>query len=150
MDLTPGSFYKEWKSLIFKFSQTGGMIADAIKTSMLRREKSLLDNSLLLAAIYVDPMYRITLSEEQLNRGKAALFDIAVRMQRGPMSSNKEDQSLIASEPSTTSSDSSSEHEVDFEKLLDIEAKRRRTEKVKIQYQKYPRFLNLNSTSPLL
>lgn len=74
-------------------------------------------------------MYRITLSEEQLNRGKAALFDIAVRMQQVPKSSNKEDQSLIASEPSTTSSDSSSEHEVDFEKLLDIEAKRRRTEK---------------------
>lgn len=50
-------------------------------------------------------------------------------MQQVPKSSNKEDQSLIANEPSTTSSDSSSEHEVDFEKLLDIEAKRRRTEK---------------------
>nr|XP_039273925.1 uncharacterized protein LOC120347876 [Styela clava] len=128
-DLTPGSFYKEWKNLIYKLSQSSSIIADAIKASMLRRAKCLLDNPVLLAAIYVDPMYRVTLSEEQLNRGKAALCDIAVRMHRGSRATQFEDQSICASGPLRNSSDSGSECEIDFEKHLDIEAKRRRTEK---------------------
>jgi len=54
-DLTPGSFFKEWKKLIFKFSQIGGILADAMRTSMECREKVLLDNNVLLAAVCVDP-----------------------------------------------------------------------------------------------
>ena len=53
--LTPGSFYKEWKTLIFKFSQIGGKLADAITASMQRRETRLMNNDVLLSAIYVDP-----------------------------------------------------------------------------------------------
>lgn len=87
-DLTPGTFYKEWKELIFKFSQDSNIISDAIKASMMRQEKILLDNRVLLAAIYVDPKYRIILNEEQLNRAKAALTEIAVRMHQGVVSSN--------------------------------------------------------------
>ena len=59
-DLTPGSFFKEWKKFIFKFFQIGGILADAWKTSMECREKILLDNNVLLAAVYVYPMYRMT------------------------------------------------------------------------------------------
>ena len=55
-DLTPGSFFKERKKLIFKFSQIGDILADAMRTSMECREKVLLDNNVLLAAVYVDPM----------------------------------------------------------------------------------------------
>ncbi|XP_077975500.1 uncharacterized protein LOC144431349 [Styela clava] len=128
-DLTPGSSYKEWKNLIYKLSQSSSIIADAIKAFMLRREKCLLDNPVLLAAIYVDPMYRVTLSEEQLIRGKAALRDIAVRMHRGSRATQFEDQSICASGPLRNSSDSGSECEIDFEKHLEIEAKHRRTEK---------------------
>ena len=101
------------------------MIADAIVRSMLRNK------NLLLAAIYVDQMYWVILSKERINRGKAALCDIAVRMQQGNRLSNIEDQSFIASELSVPSSESGSEEEIDFEKHLDIEAKRRRTENEK-------------------
>ena len=44
-DLTPGSLFKEWKKLIFKFSQIGGILADATRTSMECCEKVLLDCS---------------------------------------------------------------------------------------------------------
>ena len=36
-DLTPGLFYKQWKDLIFTLSKIDCMIADAIKSSMIRR-----------------------------------------------------------------------------------------------------------------
>ena len=55
-DLTLGSFFKEQKKLIFKFSQIGGILADAMRTSMDCRKKILLDNYTLLAAVYIDPM----------------------------------------------------------------------------------------------
>ena len=35
---------------------------------------------MLLAAIYVDPMHRVVLSDSQLERGKKAAVDIAVHM----------------------------------------------------------------------
>ena len=52
-------------------------------------------------------------------------------MQQGNRLSNIEDQSFIASELSVPSSESGSEEEIDFEKHLDIEAKRHRTENEK-------------------
>ena len=77
-DLAPGLFYKQWKSLIFTLSKADCMIADAIKSSMMHREKTFLNNNLLLAAIYVDPMQRFMLSNEQIDGGMAALCDLAV------------------------------------------------------------------------
>ena len=49
--LTPGSFYKEWKTLIFKLSHVGGKVADAIRASMQHRETKLINNDVLLSAI---------------------------------------------------------------------------------------------------
>ncbi|CAL1535207.1 unnamed protein product [Lymnaea stagnalis] len=80
-DLTPGVFYKEWRNLIFCLSLIGGTIADGIKNSMIRRETQLLDNDILLAAIYADPMYRVTLTGEQKIRAKNALCSFAIRME---------------------------------------------------------------------
>ena len=40
-------------------------LAHAMKASMEKRETVLLENDVLLAAVFVDPMYRITLTEEQ-------------------------------------------------------------------------------------
>ena len=67
---------------MFTLSKADCRIADAIKSSTIRREKNLLNNNLLLAGIYVDPMHRVTLSNEQIPviRGKAALCDLAVQM----------------------------------------------------------------------
>ena len=50
---------------MFKLSKIGGLISDGIVTSMRYREKVLLQNKVLLAAIYVDPMNRVLLNEEQ-------------------------------------------------------------------------------------
>lgn len=137
-ELTPGSFYKEWKNLVFRLSQTGGIIADGIKDSMLIREIKLLDNSVLLAAIYVDPMHRVILTEEQLIRGKTALCDIAVRMkqfQEISSTANIESQSETIASVTSTSSSTASFHsdlqdnvDYDYEKYLDVETKRRKTD----------------------
>ena len=70
VDLTPGSFFKEWKKLIFKFSQIGDILADAMRTSMECYKKVLLDNNVLLAAVYIDPVYRVTLNDEERQKGK--------------------------------------------------------------------------------
>ena len=79
--LTPGSFYKEWKTLIFKPSNIGGKLADAIRASMQHREAKLMNNDVLLLAIYVDPKYRITSNKEQLERDRRTLVNIATNMQ---------------------------------------------------------------------
>ena len=78
--MTPGSFFKEWKKFIFKFSQIGGILADTMRTSMEYCEKVLLDNKVLLAAVYVDSMYRVTLNDEERAKGKAALLQIALSL----------------------------------------------------------------------
>jgi len=66
----------EWKKLLFKFTQIGGSLDHAMKASMEKGETVLLEN-VLLAAVSVDPMYRITLTEEQQERGRKALLSIA-------------------------------------------------------------------------
>ena len=79
--LTPGSFYKEWKTQIFKLSHIGGKLADAIRASMQHRDAKLMNNDVLLSAIYVDPKYRITSNTEQLERGRRTLVNIAIDVQ---------------------------------------------------------------------
>ena len=49
-NLIPGSFFKEWKKLIFKFSQIGDILANAMRKSMKCYGKVLLDNNVLLAS----------------------------------------------------------------------------------------------------
>lgn len=118
--LTPGVFFKEWKNIIFRLSKIpSSTIADGIKNAMLCREKHLLDNDILLAGIYVDPMVRSILTEEQINRAKNALFELTVRM-KGLRVGNETtagsfDQSTH--ELSSTLSDTV-ESEDDFEKYL--------------------------------
>nr|XP_022908982.1 uncharacterized protein LOC111420259 [Onthophagus taurus] len=88
-DLTPGVFLKEWKNLIFNLSKIEGPIAEGIRSSMIRRESLLLDNDILLAAIYIDPMYRILLSEEQMIRGRKSFYTVGLRMFNNNLEDNK-------------------------------------------------------------
>lgn len=82
-DLTPGEFLKEWKGLIFKLSNTGGLIANEIVRSMQQRERLLLENNdVLLAAVYVDPNCRILLDDDQCTKAKKALSDVAIRLHK--------------------------------------------------------------------
>ena len=79
-NLTQGSFPKEWKILFFHLTQNGGLLAEEIRDSMILRESILLDNEILLAAIYVYPMYRVSLTKSKTNKAKATLFNIAIEM----------------------------------------------------------------------
>ena len=129
-DLTPGLFFKEWKKLILKFSQIGGSLADAMRTSTESREKVLLGNNVLLAAIYADPMYRVTLNDDERAKGRAALLQIALSLkyyEEIRTSANLFEEEIHSSRKENFSFTSESEDE-DFEKLLDKQAKRRRTD----------------------
>ncbi|KAM4037493.1 uncharacterized protein ACNLHF_016084 [Anomaloglossus baeobatrachus] len=126
-DLTPGIFLKEWKNLMFHLSQRGGLIASGIATSMKWREELLLQNNILFAAVHVDPMHRILLDDQQLSKGKEALFEIAVRM-KGLQNSQEEQEEFGRS--ATSSPSSSTDEEFNLEKYLDHKdrAKRSRIE----------------------
>ncbi|KAM4053246.1 LOW QUALITY PROTEIN: uncharacterized protein ACNLHF_005976 [Anomaloglossus baeobatrachus] len=123
-DLTPGIFLKEWKNLMFRLSQRGGLIASGIATSMKRREELLLQNNILLEAVYVDPMHRILLDNQQLSKGKEALFEIAVRM-KGLQNSQEEQEEF--GRPATSSPSSSTDEEFNFEKYLDHKDRTKRS-----------------------
>lgn len=77
-DLTPSLFMKEWKNLIFGLSQKGRLIAGGIENSMVCRENLLLDNDILLVTTYIDPMYRILLSGEQIFGVKKSLYEVGL------------------------------------------------------------------------
>ena len=79
-NLTPGSFLKEWKMLIFCLIQNKVPLAEEIRNFMIRRKSILLDKDILLAVIYVDTMYKVSLTEIQQNKAKATLFNVAIRM----------------------------------------------------------------------
>ena len=68
------------KILIFRLTQNGGPLAEEIRDSMVRRGSILFDNDILLAPIYVDLMYRVSLTESQQNKAKATFFNVAIRM----------------------------------------------------------------------
>ena len=79
-ELTAGPFYKGWKQISCKFTTAGGPVADGIQRSMQKREATLMNKSVLLAAIYVDPMHTILLTGDQTDRGKLALCEVAIRI----------------------------------------------------------------------
>ena len=64
--------------LIFCLTQNGGPLAEEIRDSMVRQKSILSDNDILLSAIYVDPMYRVSLTDSQQNKTKATLFNVAI------------------------------------------------------------------------
>ena len=129
LDPHTGSFFKEWKKLIFKFFQICDILVDAMRTSIECREKVLLDNNVLLAAVYVDPLYRVTLNDEERAKGKAALLQIALSLKHHEerrCGANLFKEKNQSSRKENFSSTCESEDE-DFEKLLDRQAKRRKT-----------------------
>ena len=77
--------------------------------------------------VYVDPKYRITLNKDQLERGKRALVNIAINMHN--FFKRNETCKNTTSLSETFSTTSLSDDELDFEKQLDMQAKRQRFEK---------------------
>ena len=64
-ELTAGEFLFEWKKLIFDMAKKGSPISEGYIKSMKRGEPQLTDNNIVLAAVFVDPKYRILRDEEQ-------------------------------------------------------------------------------------
>lgn len=132
-ELTPGSFIKEWKTLHFRLSGIGELIAEEVLKSMQRREATLMDNDILLAGIYVDPMYRVILNEDQKSKAKAALCDVAIRMKGLALQEESFDETFGDSSPARLSDDetleskeSQDEVELNFEKHLDKQEQNKR------------------------
>ena len=65
-DLTSGVFMKEWCSLKHTLRGKQTSLALKILRAMGKREKSLFQNKLFSAGVFVDARYRILLSEEQI------------------------------------------------------------------------------------
>ena len=100
-----------------------------MKTFMERCEKFFLDNNVLPAAAYVDPMYRVTLNDEERAKGKSAVLQIALSFkhhEKRRCGANLFEEENQSSRKENFSSTSESEDE-DFEKLLNRQAKRRKT-----------------------
>lgn len=116
-DLTPGEFLLAWKELLYRLSQTGGLLAEGIVSSMKRREELLLGNTILLAAVYIDPMNRVLLNDDQIAKGKRTLYEIAIRM-RG-LASESENREAQNEDLIISSQSESSSAEEDFSKHLD-------------------------------
>ena len=80
--------------------------------------------------VYVDPKYRITLNKDQLERGKRALVNIAINMHNFfKRNETCKNTTSLPSVSETSSTTSLSDDELDFEKQLDMQAKRQRFEK---------------------
>ena len=103
-DLTSGMFLKEWKNLEFRMSQSGCLIAEGITNSMKRREALLLGNKVLLASIYIDPMHRILLNDDQLSNGRNTLLEVAYRL-KGLTASKTEKETVKENHLKVTYSD---------------------------------------------
>ena len=83
-------------------------------------ERVLLDNNVLPAAVYVDPMYRVTLNDEKRAKGKAALLQIALSLkhhEKRRCGANLFEEENQSSRKESFSSTSESEDE-DFESYL--------------------------------
>ena len=79
--LTAGAFMKEWvmlrKSLLEK-----GNVGAAIANSMMRRQDTLFDSDVLLAAVFADARYRILIADDLLDRAERAFGTCMERVQR--------------------------------------------------------------------
>lgn len=100
---------------------------------MQRRKATLMDNDILLAGIYVDPMYCVILNEDQKSKAKAALCDVAIRMKGLALQEESFGETLGDSSPARLSDDetleskeSEDEVELNFEKHLDKQEQNKR------------------------
>lgn len=63
--LTPGDFYGSWLSCKLHTEKFNTRLSNVILQNMKNREKLLLDNPVLAAAVFLDPRYKVMLTKEQ-------------------------------------------------------------------------------------
>lgn len=96
-NLTPGDFFCEWRELIFKLQKFECDIADDIIASMTRREVDIMVNTILLAGIYVNPLNRVLLNDNQTQLARQALYELMVKM-KGKNANNDRQLSDVSQE----------------------------------------------------
>ena len=79
-DLTLGYFYKKWSGLRVYYQEHDSNLANSIAKSMEKREKDLLENGILLAAVLVDINHMDLLPERYVEIGKQSLIQLVWRM----------------------------------------------------------------------
>ena len=79
-NLTPGYFYRKWSGLKLFYQDHGSSLADAIAHSMQKREKELLSNGLLLAAVLSDVSNMDLLPPHHEIKGKETLINLVLRI----------------------------------------------------------------------
>ena len=121
-------FLKEWKMLEHSLTKETGLPAETLRASMKQREVQLLNNKILLAGVYVDPMNRVLLTEIQKNEAKSALFDLAVRI----LGLNRKTSFDNSDTNSTTNSEENCDEE-DFEKFLNQQDHKARSKRRKLE-----------------
>jgi len=67
--------------IYFAWDELGALLQGTVAASTKKREVLILQNNTLPAAIYVDPMNRVLLTEEQTATAKECFFKIALRME---------------------------------------------------------------------
>ncbi len=80
-DLTPGYFYRKWSGLQSMMEVHSGIIADIIFASMKKRESELMNNSLFLAAIYLDITNMDLLTPSQKDVAKETVVELVIRFE---------------------------------------------------------------------
>lgn len=97
-----------------------------------------MDNDILLAGVYVDPMYRVILKEDQKSRAKAVLCDVAIRMKGLALQGQEEDEEHVGGihgdsvstslrdDETHESQETDDNVELDFERHPDIQEQSKR------------------------
>ena len=116
-DLTPGEFEKEWTLLKRQLRGSDGL-GSAIADAMERRQRTLFECEVFLAAVYVDVRYRLLLDESDIRLAERAFTSVVYR-ERQLKGMEKAAESGALADGSTGSKEGSASSEDELERALD-------------------------------
>lgn len=79
---TPSDFYGDWCKLKLSLEKLSHELAKEIVDCMIKREDGLLNTPTVLASVFVDPRYRLLLSDDEATVAVKHLSDIRKRLKR--------------------------------------------------------------------
>lgn len=121
--LTLSDFYGYWLECIIEIEKMNTSFSKLLLKFMRQRQSVLLNNDILLAAVFLDPRYKILLDENKIERAKDHLKKVWIRQLKIKMM-NEEPENEVDRERDTDT-DSSGHHSVsdDFDNYLKLKEK---------------------------
>lgn len=110
--LTLTDFYGEWIACKFKTEAQTSSFAQKLLQFMISREKFILSNKVFISAIFLDPRYKVTLSEEQCLIAIDHLIKVWVQLKK-LQSEDIDTNNQISDDKHNDSSDSDTTDEVE-------------------------------------